>query len=73
MQTVTDWKINIIKENNDKNKRKYRIDKNNQKLKSYEEVNNYKVNDNEENDNENDVKNNVEMNNAKKIIKIFNE
>ena len=45
--------------------------KNNQKLKSYKEVDNYEVNDNEKNDDKNDVKNNVEMNDAKRIIKIF--
>ena len=71
MQTVTDWENDIIEENNDKDERKYKIDKDNQKLKNREEVDNYEVNNSKKNDDKNDVKNDIKINDAKKIIEIF--
>ena len=71
MQTVTDWKNDIIKKNDDEDKRKYRVDEDNEKLKKHEEVDNYDVSNNEKNDDEKDMKNDIVMNDAKKIIEIF--
>ena len=65
MQTIIDWKDDIIEENNNEGKRRYRLNENNRELKKYKESNNYK---NDEKENKKEKKNNNEMNNIKEII-----